>query len=132
MIRLHGNRANCLRARYCRKQASWLWGQKRIITPELVPWRFGNGRLVIAIRPIATRRSHYVVAVDDRWDLNADGGLREHLAEIYGAIEDWFGHCWCEACLDDPDKGEQAAMSPHSCWPAPCFNTGTEWWELGR
>lgn len=132
MKRLHGNRANRLRARYCGRQASWLWGRKRIVTPELVPWQFGNGRRVIAIRPIATRRSHYVVAVDDRWDLNADGGLREHLDEIYRAIEDWFGRCRCEECQDDSEAGGQPATSPHGCWPAPCLSGGTEWWALGR
>lgn len=129
MKRLPGNRANRLRRRYCRKQASWLWGQKRIVTPVLVPCQFGNGRRVIALRPISTRLSHYVVAIDDGWDLNADDGLRSHLDEIYEEIEDAFGHCGCEECVED---GERPSGLPFDDWPAPCLNLGTEWWELGQ
>lgn len=127
--RMQCNRVNHLERSHCQRQASYLWGQKRIVKPELVPFEFGNGKRLIAIRPIATRRAHYVVAIDDSWDLNDDGGLREYLDQIYETIEDHFGRCWCESCAE-PEDGERLPETGHECWPAICLEVGTEWWPL--
>lgn len=46
---------------FCRRQASYLWAQKRIITPVLVHARWGDGLQAVQLRPIITRTWHYVV-----------------------------------------------------------------------
>jgi hypothetical protein len=103
-------------------------GRKRIITPLLLPLEFGDGRQVIAIEPVVTGLSHYVVAVDWAWHLNNRDGLRAYLSYIYGELEAYFGACECEECREGEDR--QWIESPHDGWPRPCFQIGTRWWQM--
>ncbi len=130
--RMHGNMANRLRREFCGEQQSYLWGEKRMVVPQLLPVVFGDGKQIIAIRPIVTRLSHYVVAVDSSWTLNVPwrpwkATIRDHLPKIYEELENWFGMCKCEECRD---LDEESVDCPHKCWPRPCFQIGTEWWGL--
>lgn len=108
---------------YCMRQASYLWGRKRIIKPVLLPVQFGDGKQIIAIRPIATRTHHYVVAIHSTPDLDDRDGwtLHDDLDAIYDEIISHFGKCCCE----DDDQHD-----PFKAWPAICLEVGCEWWQL--
>ncbi len=76
-----------------RRQVAWLWGQKRFVTPRLLSRVFGDGKQTIWLSGINTRPAYWVIRVDSTWTLdNLNGGnLRDHLEEIYQAIEEEFG-----------------------------------------
>jgi hypothetical protein len=113
-----------LRRRYCRRQANYLWGQKRIVKPVLLPVQFGDGKQIIALRPICTRTHHYVVAINStpNWfGRDCPDTLHDELDAIYESLGERFGECSSEN--DPPDDAFKE-------WPALCLDGGTEWWNL--
>jgi hypothetical protein len=110
--------------KYCTERDSYLWGQKRLVTPVLIPVVFGDGKQALAIRPIATRLSHYVLAIDSTIKVEG-GGVHDFIDQFYDAIEGRFGSCCCENC-----NGEFENVEVFEEWPIPCLNTGSEWWRL--
>lgn len=126
VVPMSPQRKGRLRSVYCRRQASYLWGDRRIITPELLPVEFGDGRQLIAVRPLNPRRSHYVVAVDSSLRVWA-GDIHDVIDQVYEELETYFGHCGCEECYSE---GKPWPIT-FKQWPIPCFNLGTEWWRLG-
>lgn len=123
------NRSAYIRRVYCRRQANYLWGQKRIIKPVLLPIQFGDGRQLIALRPITTRTHHYVVAVNSvpDWFERGTPLLHDHLDAIYQEIKEQFGDVTAWHMGDEPERGE---CDPFKEWPAICLDIGCEWWGL--
>lgn len=124
--------ASDLKRRFCKRQIDQLYGQRRFVTPELVPFRWGNGRQIIGIRPLILRRSWYVVAIDNRMQIgrptgcfDEDDEFRELLDDsIYPEIEEYFGRVdWDESQTDEFDA--------HAAWPMVNHEVGHEWFCLG-
>lgn len=132
--RMSPQMASAWRRKYCNRQWSILWTRRRVITPELVPRVYGDGKQAIALRPIITRREHYVLAIDSSVQIYS-GDFHDVLDTIYDDIEDIFGPCQCVECGEgfdvgnDPD-GCKACDARFKQWPVACFNGGTEWWPL--
>lgn len=139
-VTMPARRQRELRQRFCQRQASYLWGDKRIITPVLIPVIWGDGRKIIALRPIVTRQSHYVIAGDSSWTISDRHGqyatFREHLKDgIYDEIEELFGECGCADCGYFENREEREAAAGivdlvFKQWPTPCLSGGCEWWQL--
>ena len=100
-----------------------LWGADHEVTPVLIGERFGDGRRLLRLCPIARRSEcdHYVVQVDSSWSLHnhdVEPTLHDHLDEIYEAIREQCGE-WTE---DEDDEG------PHEYeWPMLDLSVGCEW-----
>lgn len=109
---------------FCREQESYLWAQRRIVKPVLLPVVYGDGRQIVAVRPINTRLSHYVVAVDSSITL-PHGTMHDLIDHIYEDLEDEFG--MCIHCIDEDEE-----IDPFAEWPAPCIEGGSEWWLLAN
>lgn len=118
-----------LTEKHCRRQASYLWGKKRFVTPQLLPFAWGNGRLVLAVRPIITRRSHFVVAIDSLFERELD--VHDLIDDIYEVHEDYFGPCRCVECGGDKEEHDDGDIRFRQ-WPVICTNGGCEWWFLVR
>jgi hypothetical protein len=122
-----------IRKQFCRRQASYLWGKKRILTPELLPFVFGDGKQVLAVRPIRTRREHFVVLIDSSVKVYS-GGVHDIIDDIYELHMNTFGCCSCQDCggepIDDDDDCDKENAMLFSQWPIICRNTGCEWWLL--
>lgn len=124
-----------MKRKWCRRHTGTLWGRRRWVKPVLVPKIFGDGKVVIALRPIATRLHHYVVAIDSTWNLDnhcnfdlkpgqaPQPELHDHLDEIYDAIIDHFGE------VDTDEDGERTGDS-FKQWPAIDLSIGCEWTQL--
>lgn len=101
-----------------------LWGMSIDFTPAVLPTAFGDGRALLALTTLNSRPRYYVIRIDSGWsvdDTQADGGdLRDHLDDIYEAIEETFGRAVFEEDGDaDPEP-----------WPAFDDRYGTAWWRL--
>lgn len=124
--RMHGNTLRHLTGKHGRRQAVYLWGDRRgIVRHYVIPWVWGDGRQIIAYRPIETRLGHYVLAGDSSWQLDR-GDLHEHTDEIMDLVEDSFGCCGCDECREDGKSWPYLFKQ----WPTPCFNGGSEWWTI--
>lgn len=119
------------RRKYCRRQLSILWTERRIIVPELVPVIWGDGQQVIAVRPINTRREHYIVAIDSGIRVES-GDVHEIIDNVKEIIEELFGMCQCVECggeeIPNDPRGWKDLARTFKQWPTPCFNGGCEWW----
>lgn len=126
-----------LRKRHCKRQESFLWGVPRIIVPELLPIIFGDGLKALSVRPIVTRQSHYIVAIDSSIEVGkAFGMVHDIMDDVKEQLSLHFGYCQCSECTgdkpaeDDPD-GVKESSAKFASWPNdPCFEIGCEWWEL--
>lgn len=120
-----------LRERWTRKQTASLWGQPHEIEPYLVEKHFGDGMQLVAITPLNTRPSYYLVLVDSKWwmdsfhyyrhgedDRNPEDHIAEHIDDICEGIEDEVGPKWFE---DDDGKEVEAE------WPALDDSAGVAW-----
>jgi len=129
-IQMSRNRVRYLRQRYCRRQANYLWSQKRIIKPVLLPIQFGDGRQIIAVRQITTRTHHYVIAINSKPDWftrECKDTLHDQMDAIYAEIEEQFGDITGWHTGDEPERGK---CDPFKEWPAICLDIGCEWWRL--
>jgi hypothetical protein len=120
-----------LRALIERRTLTFLWGQRRFVTPRLVSEVFGNGRLLLGLRPIMFRPYYFVVRIDSgwsisNWDQENPMTPSEWLDEIYDSIEcefvEWpwarvYGLHWTEL------EGDENDSRIH-------FSDGCEWWEM--
>ena len=100
-----------------------LWGKKSEEQIALCGSVLGNGKMLLAVQPLASRPTHYLIRVDDRWAVSSyDAGdtVSNHMEEIYDAIEDDFGRLEIEG--DDGEMIEQP-------WPALDCGYGCSWWE---
>lgn len=118
-----------LTAQFCKRQASNLWGKKRIIQPQLLPFVWGDGKRIVAIRPIITRTHHFVVAVDS--SIVHERDVHDIIDDIYEVHEEWFGRCECVECGGDEDTHDDGDIR-FKQWPVICTNGGCEWWFLVR
>lgn len=119
-----------LRAKYCKRQASILWTKKRFITPELLPFVFGDGKLILAVRPIITRREHFIVAISSTFGKRDIGrSVHDIIDDIYEVHEEHFGPCGCVECGGD-EADHNDGQIRFDQWPVICLNGGCEWWEL--
>lgn len=110
-----------------KRQASLLWTTKRIITPVLLPFVFGDGKLIMAVRPIITRREYFVVAVSST--LSRAAHLHDLIDDIYEVHEEHFGSCQCVECGGEVETHNNGQIR-FDQWPVICLNGGCEWWEL--
>jgi hypothetical protein len=127
------NRRRYLQSRFCRRQASYLWSEKRIIKPVLLPIKFGDGKQVIAVRPITTRTHHYVVAINstpDWFERGQKETLHDQMDAIYEEIGERFGDITGWYLGDDQREAHLGKCDPFKEWPAICLDIGTEWWRL--
>lgn len=130
--KLRGRRAAEIKRRFCRRQADYLWGQRRLVTPEFVPWFWGDGHKIVGLRPIIVRRAWYVIAIDSRMEIgrpsgrfDEDDAFRELLDEsIYPTLEDHFGMAFADDDEDDP-------VDVFAEWPQVNHEVGHEWFYLG-
>lgn len=103
------------------------------MTPVLVPVVYGDGLQVLAMRPIITRRSHYVIAIDSNIRVHA-GDVHEITDSIYETLDELFGNCGCSECGGDPIPNDTGGWKENALifkqWPTPCLNGGTEWWPV--
>lgn len=119
---LPDDRKDALTKRFCRKQADYLWGQKRFVTPVLLPKQWGDGLQLIALRPIILRMAWYVIAIDSSMDIGS--GWRDLLdEEIYEELEDHFGRV-------TPEDQKEEGFDCHAAWPAVNHDCGHEWWQI--
>ena len=107
-----------------------MWGQPHRVTPRLVSEVFGDGRLLLEIIPLATRPNFYVVRVDSSWGWNEggrnnDAPIRDHLDEIYDAIEDEYGDTVCD-CPDLPAEPDPDCHCTRD-FPALRLDSGCSW-----
>lgn len=87
---------------------------------------------LICVEPIMTRPNYYVVRVDSQWELSNwyEGEreqLRDHLDDIYDAIEEQFGsepECECDYV------GKDQCESCNAFFPTPFLNDGCSWGEI--
>lgn len=137
-----------LRAHFEVEDVMHHWGVEHRVTPLLLPQRFGDGRALIHLTPLATRPNYFIVRVDSSWlqhdgrrahlrsDAMADG--LEHaewrLADpeadhvvprggdgIYGAIDEAFGR-W----RDEDDREEDETDADYE-WPRVDLGYGCAW-----
>lgn len=110
--------------KWCQVERGRFWGSDYEITPELLPMRWGDGQCAMTITPMNTRPNYYVVLVDsrlsDQYDNLPEEFYDELKEDLYCAIEERFGRCYCdEACPDCEDKGEE--ICDHIAdWPTAC------------
>jgi hypothetical protein len=123
--KMSGQMAAAIRRKHCRRQRSILWIKVRIVTPELLPIVYGDGKQIIALRPIITRREHVVLAVDSSIDL--EHGLNDYIDQIYQDHSEFFGQCCCAECVGDDDLSTDDLFKQ---FPMMCFSHGSEWWQL--
>lgn len=99
----------------------WVPEDAIVFVPQVCSHVFGDGRALIEISPIMHRPMFYVVRIDSAWDCDdygtADGSvsLRDHLDEIYDALEDDFGR--------SRDEDEENV----DLWPAVDIDDGSCW-----
>lgn len=112
-----------LRALIERRQAGYLWGRRYFFTPRLVSEVFGDGRKLLGLSGVNTRPAFWVIRVDSKWlDERGSGTelLRDHLEEIYQAIEADFG-------TGEKENGELYANAK---FPQACdIGVGCGWWQ---
>lgn len=93
-----------------------LWGDTSTVVPALADKVFGDGRALLVLTPLSTRPNFFIVRIDSGWTIGDEGinhDLWDHLADIYGALEDQFGPA--------EDDGE---CHP---WPAVDLDSGSSW-----
>lgn len=117
------SKKDALTKRFCRKQADYLWGQKRFVVPVLLPKQWGDGCQIVALRPIILRKAWYVIAIDSSMDLGSDEWRDLLDEEIYEELEYHFGRV-------TPEDEEEEGFDCHAAWPAVNHDTGHEWWHL--
>lgn len=120
---LPDDRKDALAKRFCRKQADYLWGQKRLVTPVLLPTQWGDGCQIIALRPIILRMAWYVISIDSSMDLGSDEWRDLLDEEIYDELEDRFGRV-------TPEDDAEDDFDCHAVWPAVNRDSGHEWWQI--
>lgn len=105
----------------------FLWGQRYTFVPALCSKIFGDGRALLALTTINSRPRYYVVRIDSRWEIDEASApegaesVRDHLDEIYDALEEDFGRAVYE---DDEEVDEEPRE-----WPAFDDRSGTTWWR---
>ena len=100
-----------------------LWGQESEEQVALCETILGDGEMLLAVQPLATRPTYYLIRVDSKWATsNYDEGetVGDHMDEIYEAIEDDYGQLEVE-----DDNGEMIEQP----WPALDCGYGSSWWD---
>lgn len=120
------------REHFSRPEIVRFWGQEYTVQPAVLDAELGDGNLVLYFTPLATRPWFYVIFVDSSWTVN-DGKLKDHLDEIYDAIEDEFG-AMCSEDLDDcKAEGDGESCGRHveeDAWfPILSTDYGSSWGE---
>jgi hypothetical protein len=124
---------NQLTEAYCQEREVRFWGSDYQVTPELLPFQWGDGLQVVAIQPLATRPNWYVTCVDSSHkDLNSDEWY-DLIDDIEECLEDHFLPCECDSCLKE--RGEELTPeerdSRYTGWPHPCdLGFGVHWWSI--
>ncbi len=113
-----------LLARFCGKHTAELWGQPFKAEPVLLQKQWGDGCQIVALRPIAVRRSWYVIAIDSLMELGSDEWRDLLDSDIYEELEDQFGR----VCKEDQENEE---FDCHAAWPMVNHDYGHEWWWIG-
>lgn len=117
-----------LRARVEQPYSTRFWGGNYTITPLLVTEVFGDGKVLMGIRPLNTRPNYYVVRVDSKFaESDKNPSPRESDEwfdfldnELYDAIADQFGSADAEDDDGNPVRED---------WPALDLDSGCGWFE---
>lgn len=111
------------------------WGQNYICQPRFVESILGDGRALLALQPLNTRPHYYLIRIDSSWHLDycrvcgisaeCPDDLREHLDEIYEAIEDEYGNA---DSIRYENKTHPDEPLVDDSWPVFDDEVGTCWW----
>jgi hypothetical protein len=102
------------------KRRKWRhWARTFFPKPAVLPIALGDGRGLIRLFPIMERPQHYLVFVDSKW-VESEYLFREHLDEIYEAIEDYFG-------TPERDEHGEAVKPERDRFPVADFDGGSCW-----
>lgn len=107
------------------RQKRTLWTIPHWVRPALSATRHGAGDLLLGLLPMNHRPLYYLVWIDSNWwptDTGCDDELREHLDDIWLALEDEFGR---RARKDDGDF-----LSRYN-WPEVDDGDGCCWFRAG-
>lgn len=113
-----------LRALVERPERCRFWGQPYVITPRLIAHRFGDGRKLVCITPLATRPNYFVARVDSsvtsvQVEGEYDWGRTYLIDAIMDAQEDEYGHYHTEQ--------QETGKDPD--WPIVDWGIGCAWGE---
>jgi hypothetical protein len=109
------------------------WGQAHTIHPRLCSKVFGDGRALLALYALNSRPNYYAIRIDSSWkveDYRAPDDapdLRDHLDDIYQALEDDFGSV---AWADDEDVIADGRSGDYLDWPTFDGDSGTSWGRM--
>lgn len=124
------------------RPTNW-WGCECICSPRFVEATFGDGRQLVAIQPLNTRPSYYVIRVDSRWGLRGGDIWWDNLDDIYEAISDEWGEKERERYRLIEDMAEQGIFpgdprynddltgnEDRLDWPVASWDAGAGWWHI--
>lgn len=102
------------------------WGADHEVSPRVLRRVFGDGTVVKAFIPLATRPNYYVVRVGPEW-ASTDEREDDDVESVMLAIEEEYGTAdSCHDCPDDcPGGGETHNVGGSSPWPA--LDTSCGW-----
>jgi len=111
-----------LRALVERPVRCTFWGSSYVITPRLIAERFGDGKCLLCVEPMATRPNYFVVRVDsmlrypgDPWPDNSQVSFIER---VMCAAEEEYGYHGDE---DERDSdGNETRDFPVTNWGIGC------------
>ena len=107
-----------------RRRKTSFWRRDYIVTPRLLDWIDGDGRLVITFTPLATRPDRYIIRIDSKTNMDSDTFYDDTLEAIYTKIEEEFGQKEEEW---EHDNGRTYVR--HRDFPALNFSCGCAWSE---
>lgn len=112
-----------MRKKYCQEQMNVGTFPSRKVKPELLPVQWGDGRQIIALRPVILGQAWYVISIDSGMEIGGRANLFRDLLEdeIYPELEDHFG-----LFMNDTDED----IDLFAEWPAVNHEGGHEWWLI--
>jgi len=102
------------------------WGADHVVKPRVLRKVFGDGSILKAFVPLATRPNYYLVRVGPEW-ASTDEREDDDVDDVMEAIEAQFGTTdSCDDCPEDcPGFGEGHNVDGGSGWPA--FDDSCGW-----
>lgn len=113
------------------------WGQDWTCSPKFVEEALGDGNVLLGLQPLNTRPNYYVIRVDSSWHLDGcrtcedecPDELREHLDEIYDAIEAEYREK--ESVRYNNEHELPEGETPDSTeWPVLDLECGDRWFTI--
>ena len=111
-----------LRALVERPERCQFWGSNYVITPRLIARKFGAGKKLLCVTPLATRPNYFVVRVDSRIGYPGDpwptGSQVSFIEDVMCAAEEEYG---CHGDEEEVDEdGDETRDFPVVDWGIGC------------